>query len=402
MDFEAAGDELKPLRGRIFRRAPGGRWPRELSIGGSTMAINSVARFSIKLLVLMAAAGSALAQPTQAPPAVQAPAAAEVPIAELQITVQDLATKELRDPIAPGETIEVAEGDRVRLRMVAIPAQRNRAPRYPACLFETMAGVDRIRLVNVKADQGSATIEVYPPRREGSPRTITLSYTISESLGMPPAMLQGTIRVHVKEPEPEPEPPAPPPAPVPPPPGAGKGVTLYEHEDFRGRTEKYTEDDRDLHDNYQVGNDKASSLRIDDGCEVSLYEHENYRGRVAVIRQDEPSLAATEVGNDSVTSLRIDCSSDTSRKGVTLYEAPGFRGASEFFSGDDRQLRDNRIGNDRASSVKVDAGCKVTLYEHENFGGRATVLTDRADDLSIERVGDNTVSSLQVSCSPDR
>ncbi len=83
--------------------------------------------------------------------------------------------------------------------------------------------------------------------------------------------------------------------------GGRKGVTLYEDADFRGRSEFFTEDDPRLSDN-RVGNDLASSIRIDRGCHVTLYEDERYKGDSVVLEDDERRLEDTRVGNDGVSS----------------------------------------------------------------------------------------------------
>lgn len=88
--------------------------------------------------------------------------------------------------------------------------------------------------------------------------------------------------------------------------GFGEGVTLYANSDFRGRSESFTNDVRDLRGS-QIGNDQASSLRLARGCEAILYSDANFRGQSVSVDYDVPNLGETRVGNDQVSSLEVRC-----------------------------------------------------------------------------------------------
>ncbi len=138
--------------------------------------------------------------------------------------------------------------------------------------------------------------------------------------------------------------------------GGQKGVTLYENEDYRGRSEFFTEDDPRLADN-RIGNDRASSIKVDRGCHVTLYQDERFKGDSAVLEDDEPSLDETRVGNDSASSLTVRCAGRGGNTdgdygwgdGVVLFANSDFRGRSQSFENDVRDLRSSDIGNDQAS-----------------------------------------------------
>lgn len=87
---------------------------------------------------------------------------------------------------------------------------------------------------------------------------------------------------------------------------AGRGVTLYEHQDFRGRSESFSDDDVALNDN-EIRHDSASSIRVDPGCEAVLYEHPDFQGRATVVTGDVSDLNGSRVGNDSVSSIEVIC-----------------------------------------------------------------------------------------------
>jgi hypothetical protein len=201
-------------------------------------------------------------------------------------------------------------------------------------------------------------------------------------------------------------------------PGGG-GVTLYEHENFRGRSQTFYHDVPSL-EGTSFGNDRASSVRVSPGCTVVLYRDTNYRGNPSTLRQDVTSLQGSIVGNDAVSSLRIDCGGGYGqpgggydrpgggydrpggpgggRPGVTVYRGESFRGASETFYDDDPILSNNPIGADAIRSVRVDPGCEVTLYELNDYGGRSVTLDRDAATLRGTRLGPDRASALRVDC----
>jgi hypothetical protein len=89
--------------------------------------------------------------------------------------------------------------------------------------------------------------------------------------------------------------------------GGGRGVTLYDDEGFRGSAEKLVGDDSDLADNRLVGNDRASSVRVDPGCEAWLFEDAGFRGGSVYLTGDVPALDRTVLGNDRVSSVQVRC-----------------------------------------------------------------------------------------------
>lgn len=353
--------------------------------------------------------------------AVGAEAQGNPSIAELRIAVQDLDTKENLGHVNPGEVLEMHVGERVRLRMVAVPQGRGRAPIYPSTRFSELAGSGRVDLSQVNAREGSAVLKaVSTEHRANNAATTLVEYEILDRINIRGGLMKGTITVEVL------------PARVEGQRGRAvgdnrgerRGVVLYQHPGYGGRSETFFADDPRLHENH-IGNDAASSVRVDRGCRAVLWEHPGYAGDRTVVTEDIPNLKGTRVGNDDVSSIEVDCGDwrddrrdrweDDRRDdrydrgddryddrrggaGITLYEHQSFRGRSESFSGDVRDLEGHVIGHDVASSVRVDRGCRVTLYEHGDFRGRSTVLEDDQLDLSGTSVGNDRVSSLRVDC----
>lgn len=190
--------------------------------------------------------------------------------------------------------------------------------------------------------------------------------------------------------------------------GVGGGVTLYEHRDFAGRSEKFTRDVIDLQGT-TIGADQASSARVDPGCRAWLYDETEFYGNYSIIDRDEALLRDLAVGSDRVRSLRVDCgagsgsgpahgSSPSSGGEVTLYQHAGFLGRSETFYGDVRDLRGTGIGEREASSIRVSSGCTATLYSDPDFGGRSSDFGGDTSTFFFAEIGDDRASSLRLRC----
>ena len=201
--------------------------------------------------------------------------------------------------------------------------------------------------------------------------------------------------------------------------GASAAVTLYEHENFGGRSQSFNSDVPNL--KYTpFGNDRATSIVVAPGCRVELYRDKNFRGGSAVIEGNVPDLGRTPVGNDALTSLRVVCGyggggydggyggggygSDYGnappgqKSGVTLYEGYNFSGRSETFHQDDPRLNNNIIGDNRVRSVSVAPGCTATLFDLYDYGGSSIYVDRDFNDLASARRGNLGVSSLRVQC----
>lgn len=184
-----------------------------------------------------------------------------------------------------------------------------------------------------------------------------------------------------------------------------KGVILYEDQDYRGREAFLSQDTDDMR-HLDVGNDRASSIRVAPGCQATLFKNARFTGGSVVIEYDTPDLGRTRVGNDSVSSIEVRCrgiggntGADYGREyGVTVYADSDFQGTSETFDRDVADFRRTPFGNDRASSIRVSPGCVAILFRDENFRGRSVRLEGDVESLSSTAVGNDSVSSMQVDC----
>lgn len=186
------------------------------------------------------------------------------------------------------------------------------------------------------------------------------------------------------------------------------GITLYRDLDFSGARQTFIEDVADLRDSL-VGNDTATSLRVDSGCRARLYADANYRGTYIETDRDISDLRGSPIGNDRITSLQVRCegngdrwsdgdSSQTASVRVTLYQDTNFRGTAYSFDSDVGDLRSMFGANDEASSVRVAPGCIVRLYPDPRFQGMFTETARDISDLRSSRVGNDSISSLRIRC----
>lgn len=88
--------------------------------------------------------------------------------------------------------------------------------------------------------------------------------------------------------------------------GVRRGVTLYRDLEFRGVGEAFHGSVADLRGT-RIGDDQATSVRVDRGCRARLYQHPNFGGQYTELYGDAPDLRGSRVGDDSVSSLRVLC-----------------------------------------------------------------------------------------------
>jgi len=182
-----------------------------------------------------------------------------------------------------------------------------------------------------------------------------------------------------------------------------RGVVFYEHPDFRGRQQAFSQDVGNLRGTH-IGNDTISSLTVPRGYTVILYEHKNFRGRSEEIRGNDRNLKNNSIGADRVSSFRIQRTYGDRResRGITLFDATGFAGRSQTFNSDVRNLRNTHIGNDAVNSILVPRGYVVTLYAHKNFKGRSETFRSDDRNLANNHIGTNRASSLRIHRADDR
>ncbi|MEM9405297.1 MAG: beta/gamma crystallin-related protein [Acidobacteriota bacterium] len=313
------------------------------------------------------------------------------PIAALEIHVEDMSTGDIIAKISPKDTLEVVAGQRLRLRMVGLPAGNVRAPRYPSTRFWMERQVRQVNVERINEQVGAIIVNTVRPHT--GPGAAPILFEVVDPIQIDAR--QKTGRVYLKVVPARAAAPAPDQEVVRE--RERRGVTLFEDAGFRGRSYTVYSDRNDLRGT-PIGNDRATSIRVDPGCEAIVYEDIEYRGRSAVIRADAAAIDDFGIGNDTLSSIRVVCGRDRDQRGVTLFDGVDFSGNYEFFAADDAGLGDNVIGNDRARSVQVDRGCVAVLYRDANFRGGSTEVARDLATLNGTPVGNDGATSIRVDC----
>jgi hypothetical protein len=129
----------------------------------------------------------------------QKSARAQGPYHDVEIQVKDLSTDQVIGTIEPGGTFTLTEGQRVRLIMTAIHPGQGKGPYYPETQFtETEPGRGWVKVTRTSAENSSATLETVRPSNTNRNRTETLRYQITENVGIPNNLRQGTVTIRVE------------------------------------------------------------------------------------------------------------------------------------------------------------------------------------------------------------
>lgn len=126
-------------------------------------------------------------------------AKAQGPYHNVEIQVKDLDSDQVIGTIQPGGTFTLTEGQRVRLIMAAIHPGQGKGAYYPETQFsETEPGRGWVRVTRTNTANSNATLEVVRPDNTNRNRTETLRYQITENIGIPNNLRQGTVTIRVE------------------------------------------------------------------------------------------------------------------------------------------------------------------------------------------------------------
>jgi len=120
-------------------------------------------------------------------------ASAQPRIGELRIQVVEVGSRQDFGSIAPGETITLPEGAKVRLIMTATPVNGGRTL-YPETQF-TDLNRGGLVITKTSVENANATVEVLS--RKGRETTETVQYRITEAVSLPANERTGRIYIHV-------------------------------------------------------------------------------------------------------------------------------------------------------------------------------------------------------------
>jgi hypothetical protein len=124
---------------------------------------------------------------------------AQGPYQDVQIQVKDLDSDQVIATVQPGGTITLREGQRVRLIMTADHPGRGKGLVYPETEFtEDEPGRGWVRVTRTNEENANATLQAVRPSIASRRRTETLHYRITEDIGLPSSLRQGTVLVRVE------------------------------------------------------------------------------------------------------------------------------------------------------------------------------------------------------------
>ncbi len=116
-------------------------------------------------------------------------------MSEIRIAVQDVNTREDVVILRDGDVLELNVGEKVRLRLIAIPASQNHSQRYPAGRF---TGPERsnaeVVLSDPKPHLGSVVLEA---RRLGDGDSF-FRYQVTDNVNMDRRLFKGTFGVRIR------------------------------------------------------------------------------------------------------------------------------------------------------------------------------------------------------------
>lgn len=204
--------------------------------------------------------------------------------------------------VRPGGTLDLEAGQSVRLRMSAVPHRRG--PRYPSARFEVVSGERRLIVQGANEEVGNVTLTAYRVESRRDEPTV-IRYEITEPLDISRELRTGEFLVRVREPSRV----AVDPTPYPPTNGyrQSRGITLYSDAGFRGESETFDVDVTNLRGTL-IREDRASSARLDPGCQAVLYDHPDFQGVAFVLDHDVADFSRDpRIHNDVASSLRVEC-----------------------------------------------------------------------------------------------
>lgn len=129
----------------------------------------------------------------------QKSARAQGPFHDVQIVVKDLSTGQEIGSVRPGGSITLTEGQKVRLILTAYHPGQGKGAYYPETVFtETEPGRGWVRVTRTSQENSSATVEIVRPGNNNRNMTETLNYRITENVGIPNDLRQGSILIRVE------------------------------------------------------------------------------------------------------------------------------------------------------------------------------------------------------------
>ncbi len=173
-------------------------------------------------------------------------------------------------------------------------------------------------------------------------------------------------------------------------------ATIFEHINFTGKSQALVEGMNA--GPLALGNDAASSVKVNKCWTVTLYEHARGTGRELVLNADDADLTNDNF-NDIVSNVLVERDPNCGPP-ATIFEHISFGGKSQALV-EGMNVGPLALGNDVTSSVKVSRCWRVTLYgAAQGQNGPELVLTADDADLTNDNF-DDIVSNVLVERDPN-
>ncbi len=176
-------------------------------------------------------------------------------------------------------------------------------------------------------------------------------------------------------------------------------VILFEHDNYQGLFKILEIGDYNCPSAMNFPNDMLSSIKIGSDVRVALYEHNDYKGRSQDFTGNIPHLGGTFVGNDTISSIKVFLKSayNPNPRQTILFENDNFQGLFKTLEiGDYNCPSAMNFPNDKLSSIKIGSDIRVVLYEHNDYKGKSQDFTGNIPHLGETHIGNDTVSSIRV------
>jgi len=161
------------------------------------------------------------------------------------------------------------------------------------------------------------------------------------------------------------------------------GVYLYKDANYEGSCVFFVNDHPNLGDT-PVGDNGASSIRINGEYSVKLYGDINYGGPYEEVNTSETDLGWRSLGNQfsSIKLHETQHCSDESLPGVYLYSGRNYGGDCTYFVANHPNLGDTVVGDNATASIRINGEYTAWLYQDTDYGGLYDEIGVSETDLS--------------------
>ena len=177
---------------------------------------------------------------------------------------------------------------------------------------------------------------------------------------------------------------------------ADLSVTLYTGSNYSGHHQVLGVGSYDK-DQFTIGNNTLSSMRIPAGMRVTVFSESNFRGDTTAYTADVAQLSTSM--NNRGSSLVVE-------RVITAYTGTNYTGTSTTFGiGRYPSTWLGDVGDNAIQSVKIPPGLQLTAYSKDNFSTSGDVVTLITDASSLggmaARISSLIVKQLGVSVPHD-